>query len=158
MSPLTTCQPWRASQTIINLFLTGKTSGLERPRAPVLQIPCGVVKSSHIDYAVKECWEILAQSIPQFPQRQEDLAHHAQGKEESDSHPPYPNIHTQASKESSEAPPLAKRAKAGKVVKKRTVKSSKGPLPCGIMETEYGKLQPLLPEVPGMGKEKVGYD
>ncbi|GJW93904.1 hypothetical protein Tco_0173576 [Tanacetum coccineum] len=31
-------QPWRALATIINLCLTGKTSGFERPRAPVLQI------------------------------------------------------------------------------------------------------------------------
>ncbi|GJV63619.1 hypothetical protein Tco_1474447 [Tanacetum coccineum] len=31
-------QPWRALATIINLCLTGKTSGFERPRAPALQI------------------------------------------------------------------------------------------------------------------------
>ncbi|GKE40506.1 hypothetical protein Tco_1463911, partial [Tanacetum coccineum] len=31
-------QPWRALTTIINLCLTGKTSGFERPRALVLQI------------------------------------------------------------------------------------------------------------------------
>ncbi|GJU55760.1 hypothetical protein Tco_1229474 [Tanacetum coccineum] len=31
-------QPWRALTTIINLCLTGKTSGFERPRAPVLHI------------------------------------------------------------------------------------------------------------------------
>ncbi|GKA69636.1 hypothetical protein Tco_0775700 [Tanacetum coccineum] len=37
-------QPWRALATIINLCLTGKTSGFERPRAPVLQILWGVVK------------------------------------------------------------------------------------------------------------------
>ncbi|GJW55480.1 hypothetical protein Tco_0099565 [Tanacetum coccineum] len=72
--------------------------------------------------------------------------------------------------ESSEAPPLAKRAKAGRVVKKRTNKSSKqlvleesltdvyptqrGPLPPVVFrETDTGKLQPL-PEVPGKGKEK----
>ncbi|GJQ95814.1 hypothetical protein Tco_0006953 [Tanacetum coccineum] len=29
-------QPWRALTTVINLCLTGKTSGFERPRAPVL--------------------------------------------------------------------------------------------------------------------------
>ncbi|GJY46425.1 hypothetical protein Tco_0435488, partial [Tanacetum coccineum] len=34
-------QPWRALTTIINLCLTGKTSGFERPRAPVLQILWG---------------------------------------------------------------------------------------------------------------------
>nr|GEU85455.1 retrovirus-related Pol polyprotein from transposon TNT 1-94 [Tanacetum cinerariifolium] len=34
-------QPWRALTAIINLCLTGKTSGFERPRAPVLQILWG---------------------------------------------------------------------------------------------------------------------
>nr|GEV59311.1 integrase, catalytic region, zinc finger, CCHC-type, peptidase aspartic, catalytic [Tanacetum cinerariifolium] len=34
-------QPWRALLTIINLCLTGKTSGFERTRAPVLQILWG---------------------------------------------------------------------------------------------------------------------
>nr|GEW17419.1 reverse transcriptase domain-containing protein [Tanacetum cinerariifolium] len=47
-------QPWRALTTIINLCLTGKTSGFERPRAPVLQILWGVVNRSHIDYAKKK--------------------------------------------------------------------------------------------------------
>ncbi|GKE49171.1 hypothetical protein Tco_1480429, partial [Tanacetum coccineum] len=73
--------------------------------------------------------------------------------------------------ESLEAPPLAKRAKAGKVVKKRTVKSSNQlvdefideGVPSAkprledteeeILETDTGKLQPLL-EVSGKGKEK----
>ncbi|GJU22720.1 hypothetical protein Tco_1156062 [Tanacetum coccineum] len=41
-------QPWRALTTIINLCLTGKTSGFERPRAPVLQILWGVVNRAHI--------------------------------------------------------------------------------------------------------------
>ncbi|GJZ06432.1 retrovirus-related pol polyprotein from transposon TNT 1-94 [Tanacetum coccineum] len=44
-------QPWRALTTIINLCLTGKTSGFERPRAPVLQILWGVINRAHIDYA-----------------------------------------------------------------------------------------------------------
>ncbi|GKD17856.1 hypothetical protein Tco_1207014 [Tanacetum coccineum] len=44
-------QSWRALTTIINLCLTGKTSGFERPRAPVLQILWGVVNRAHIDYA-----------------------------------------------------------------------------------------------------------
>nr|GEW36595.1 retrovirus-related Pol polyprotein from transposon TNT 1-94 [Tanacetum cinerariifolium] len=35
-------QPWRALLTIINLCLTGKTSGFERPRALVLQILWGI--------------------------------------------------------------------------------------------------------------------
>ncbi|GJU74965.1 hypothetical protein Tco_1266370 [Tanacetum coccineum] len=46
-----TPDPWRALTTIINLCLTGKTSGFERPRGPVLQILWGVVKRAHIDSA-----------------------------------------------------------------------------------------------------------
>ncbi|GJS31208.1 hypothetical protein Tco_0491828 [Tanacetum coccineum] len=37
-------QPWRALTTVINLCLTGKTSGFERPRALVLQILWGIGK------------------------------------------------------------------------------------------------------------------
>nr|GEU42131.1 monodehydroascorbate reductase [Tanacetum cinerariifolium] len=37
-------QPWRELLTIINLCLTGNTSGFERPRAPVLQILWGIRK------------------------------------------------------------------------------------------------------------------
>ncbi|GKD95033.1 hypothetical protein Tco_1374870 [Tanacetum coccineum] len=44
-------QPWRALTIVINLCLTGKTSGFERPRAPVLQILWGIVNRAHIDYA-----------------------------------------------------------------------------------------------------------
>ncbi|GKC63175.1 monodehydroascorbate reductase, partial [Tanacetum coccineum] len=44
-------QPWRALTTVINLCLTGKTSGFERPRALVLQILWGIVNRAHIDYA-----------------------------------------------------------------------------------------------------------
>nr|GEU56965.1 copia protein [Tanacetum cinerariifolium] len=43
-------QPWRALITIINLCLAGKTSGFERPRAPVLQILWGIVNRANIDY------------------------------------------------------------------------------------------------------------
>ncbi|GJX88705.1 hypothetical protein Tco_0340719 [Tanacetum coccineum] len=44
-------QPWRTLTTIIILCLTGKTSGFERPRAPMLQILWGIVNRAHIDYA-----------------------------------------------------------------------------------------------------------
>nr|GFB62647.1 hypothetical protein [Tanacetum cinerariifolium] len=44
-------QPWRALLTIINLCLMGKTSGFERPRAPVLRILWGIVTGTNIDYA-----------------------------------------------------------------------------------------------------------
>ncbi|GJY92799.1 hypothetical protein Tco_0508581 [Tanacetum coccineum] len=49
-------QLWRALVTIINLCLTGKTSGFKRPRAPVLQILWGIVNRADIDYA-ERIWE-----------------------------------------------------------------------------------------------------
>nr|GEX97772.1 histone deacetylase 14 [Tanacetum cinerariifolium] len=58
-------QPWRALTTIINLCLTGKTSGFERPRASVLQILWGIVTQSNIDYA-ERIWEEFTQSIHTF--------------------------------------------------------------------------------------------
>ncbi|GKD31319.1 hypothetical protein Tco_1242097 [Tanacetum coccineum] len=185
-------QPWRALTTIINLCLTGKTSGFERPRAPVLQILWGVINRAHIDYA-ERMWEEFTQSIHNFTEDKRNLAQQAQGKKkatiilipsirftkliifhlqrlhnfhprpESPLHLPTEEPHAKAIKqtkpkptkqskptepkaaskkpkpapakpqekkrkpvsESSDAPPLAKRAKAGKVVKKRTAKSSK---------------------------------
>ncbi|GJR28713.1 retrovirus-related pol polyprotein from transposon TNT 1-94 [Tanacetum coccineum] len=75
-------QPWRALTTIINLCLTGKTSGFERPRAPVLQILWGVVKRAHIDYA-KRMWEEFTQSIHTFIEDKKNLAQHTQGKKKA---------------------------------------------------------------------------
>ncbi|GJT40005.1 hypothetical protein Tco_0939870 [Tanacetum coccineum] len=180
-------QPWRALTTIINLCLTGKTSGFERPRAPVLQILWGVVNRAHIDYA-ERMWEEFTQSIHNFTEDKRNLAQQEFGKTYSgeaesnsillmaylenveyiageelsdpDSPAPKPAKPTKqakpkapkqtkttepkaATKKSKSVPakpqekkrkpvseplkvsPLAKRAKAGKVVKKITVKSSK---------------------------------
>nr|GEV59296.1 hypothetical protein [Tanacetum cinerariifolium] len=58
-------QPWRAIITIINLCLTGKTCGFERPRFPVLQILWGIVTRAHIEY-VERTWEEFTQSIHIF--------------------------------------------------------------------------------------------
>ncbi|GJX37276.1 hypothetical protein Tco_0250579 [Tanacetum coccineum] len=131
-------QPWRALTTIINLCLTGKTSGFERPRAPVLQILWGVVNRAHVDYA-ERMWEEFTQSIYNFTEDKRNLAKQTKPKPSKQSKPTEPKAASKKPKpasakpqekkrkpvsESSEAPPLAKRAKAGKVVKKRTVKSS----------------------------------
>nr|GEY63988.1 Gag-Pol polyprotein [Tanacetum cinerariifolium] len=67
-------QPWRALLTIINLCLTGKTSGFERPRAPVLQILWGVVIRANIDYA-ERIWEEFTQSIHTFIEDKRNLKH-----------------------------------------------------------------------------------
>ncbi|GJT92130.1 retrovirus-related pol polyprotein from transposon TNT 1-94 [Tanacetum coccineum] len=66
-------QPWRALTTIINLCLTGKTLGFERPRAPVLQILWGVINRAHIDYA-ERMWEEFTQSIHTFTEDKKNLA------------------------------------------------------------------------------------
>ncbi|GJR99193.1 hypothetical protein Tco_0315702 [Tanacetum coccineum] len=48
--------PNRALTTVINLCLTGKTSGFERPKAPVLQILLGIINRALINYA-ERMWE-----------------------------------------------------------------------------------------------------
>ncbi|GJV01071.1 hypothetical protein Tco_1334640 [Tanacetum coccineum] len=75
-------QPWRALTTIINLCLTGKTSGFERPRALVLQILWGVVNQAHIDYA-ERMWEEFTQSIHTFTEDKRKLAQHTLGKKKA---------------------------------------------------------------------------
>nr|GEV12900.1 reverse transcriptase domain-containing protein [Tanacetum cinerariifolium] len=72
-------QPWRALLTIINLCLTGKTSGFERPRAPVLQILWGIVTRTNIDYA-ERIWEEFTQSINTFIEDKRNLSRHTSWK------------------------------------------------------------------------------
>nr|GEX48541.1 hypothetical protein [Tanacetum cinerariifolium] len=72
-------QPWRALTTIINLCLTGKTSGFERPRVPVLQILWGIVTESNINYA-ERIWEEFTQSIHIFMKDKRNLSRHTTGK------------------------------------------------------------------------------
>ncbi|GJT08829.1 hypothetical protein Tco_0843291 [Tanacetum coccineum] len=75
-------QPWRTLTTIINLCLTGKTSGFERPRAPVLQILWGVINRAYIDYA-ERMWEEFTQSIHTFTEDKKNLEQHTQGKKKA---------------------------------------------------------------------------
>ncbi|GKB58217.1 hypothetical protein Tco_0914403 [Tanacetum coccineum] len=75
-------QPWRALTTVINLCLTGKTSGFERPRASVLQILWGVVNQAHIDYA-ERMWEEFNQSIHTFTEDKRKLSQHTLGKKKA---------------------------------------------------------------------------
>ncbi|GJR95514.1 retrovirus-related pol polyprotein from transposon TNT 1-94 [Tanacetum coccineum] len=75
-------QPWRALTTVINLCHTGKTSGFERPRAPVLQILWGIVNRAHIDYA-ERMWEEFTQSIYTFIKYKKNIAQHTQGKKKA---------------------------------------------------------------------------
>nr|GEU83058.1 uncharacterized mitochondrial protein AtMg00810-like [Tanacetum cinerariifolium] len=75
-------QLWRALITIINLCLTGKTSGFERPRALVLQILWGVVNQAHIDYT-ERIWEEFTQSVHTFIEDKKNLARHTHGKKKA---------------------------------------------------------------------------
>ncbi|GKD21124.1 retrovirus-related pol polyprotein from transposon TNT 1-94 [Tanacetum coccineum] len=75
-------QPWRALTTVINLCLTGKTLGFERPRAPVLQILWGIVNQAHIDYT-ERMWEEFTQSIHTFIEDKKNLAQHTHGKKKA---------------------------------------------------------------------------
>ncbi|GKF54071.1 hypothetical protein Tco_0160981, partial [Tanacetum coccineum] len=58
-------QLWRTILSMINQCLTGKTSGSNRPKHPVLQILWGVVTGTNIDYA-ELIWEEFVQEIKTF--------------------------------------------------------------------------------------------
>ncbi|GKF82132.1 hypothetical protein Tco_0243788 [Tanacetum coccineum] len=44
-------QPWRAILSLLNQCLTGKTSGSDKPRHPVLQMLWGIVTQTNVDHA-----------------------------------------------------------------------------------------------------------
>ncbi|GJY55707.1 retrovirus-related pol polyprotein from transposon TNT 1-94 [Tanacetum coccineum] len=75
-------QPWRANLSMINMCLTGKTAGYDRPRHPVLQILWGIIHRSNIDYA-ERIWEEFVQSIQTFLTDRKNLATNARGKKKT---------------------------------------------------------------------------
>ncbi|GJR71199.1 hypothetical protein Tco_0083564 [Tanacetum coccineum] len=75
-------QPWRAILSMINMCLTGKTAGFDRPRHPVLQILWGITHHSNIDY-VERIWEEFVQSIQTFLTDRKNLATKARGKKKT---------------------------------------------------------------------------
>ncbi|GKD65345.1 hypothetical protein Tco_1307453 [Tanacetum coccineum] len=58
-------QPWRAILSMINQCLTGKTSGYDSPRFPVLQMLWGIITSTNVDYD-ELMWEKFVQAIQTF--------------------------------------------------------------------------------------------
>ncbi|GKB48237.1 hypothetical protein Tco_0898990, partial [Tanacetum coccineum] len=56
-------QPWRAILSLLNQCLTGKTSGSDKPRHPVLQMLWGIVTQTNVDHA-ELIWEEFTQGIP----------------------------------------------------------------------------------------------
>ncbi|GKD28838.1 hypothetical protein Tco_1239616, partial [Tanacetum coccineum] len=136
-------QPWRALTTIINLCLTGKTSGFERPRAlhkfhPRPESPLYLLTEEpilgYLKFSAKgtkkEVFGMLILNelinddirgadyydayLKKVAKHQRYLAAPTKPKEKK----------RKQAKESNEATPPAKRAKAGKVAKKRTLKKS----------------------------------
>ncbi|GJR05936.1 retrovirus-related pol polyprotein from transposon TNT 1-94 [Tanacetum coccineum] len=75
-------QPWRAILSMINMCLTGKTAGFDRPRHPVLQILWGIIHRSNIDYT-ERIWEEFVQSIQTFLTDKKNLAMAARGKKKT---------------------------------------------------------------------------
>nr|GEY38011.1 hypothetical protein [Tanacetum cinerariifolium] len=64
------------------LEATGKTSGFERPRAPVLKIIWSIIKRANIDYA-ERIWEEFTQSIHTFIKDKQNLSRHTTGKKKA---------------------------------------------------------------------------
>ncbi|GJX33486.1 retrovirus-related pol polyprotein from transposon TNT 1-94 [Tanacetum coccineum] len=75
-------QPWRAVLSMINMFLTSKTAGYDRPRHPVLQILWGIIHRSNIDYA-ERIWEEFVQSIQTFLTDRKNLTTTSRGKKKT---------------------------------------------------------------------------
>jgi hypothetical protein len=75
-------QPWRAIASLINLCLTGKTSGYERLRAPSLQILWGIVNGKNINFA-ERIWEEFSQSIHSFLVDKANIEANKDGKKRS---------------------------------------------------------------------------
>ncbi|GJV28555.1 hypothetical protein Tco_1385003 [Tanacetum coccineum] len=80
-------QPWRAILTLINQCLTGKTSGSDKPRHPVLQMLWGIVTQSNVDHA-ELLWEEFTQGIQDIFLTQSKSQSQSEGpKEESNPSP-----------------------------------------------------------------------
>ncbi|GJX84879.1 hypothetical protein Tco_0335653 [Tanacetum coccineum] len=83
-------QPWRLVLSVINMCLTGKIVGYDRPRHPVLQILWGIIHRSNIDYA-ERIWEEFVQSIQTFLTDRKILATDARSKKKT-AHLLIPNV------------------------------------------------------------------
>ncbi|GJT96751.1 hypothetical protein Tco_1092269, partial [Tanacetum coccineum] len=80
-------QPWRAILTLINQCLTGKTSGSDKPRHPVLQMLWGIVTQTNVDHA-ELLWEEFTQGIQTFFSHKASYKRQCEEpKEESNSSP-----------------------------------------------------------------------
>nr|GEU56826.1 integrase, catalytic region, zinc finger, CCHC-type, peptidase aspartic, catalytic [Tanacetum cinerariifolium] len=150
-------QPWKAILTIINLYLTRKTSGFERPRAPVLHILWGVVIRTNIDYA-KRIWEEFTQSIHTFIEDKQNLFHlrpdsslHLANEEPILR---YLKFSTKGTKREVFGMPIPSSLITAEIQQASYYQEYLAKVAQHRREPESGKYQPL-PEVPGKGKAKV---
>ncbi|GJS81727.1 hypothetical protein Tco_0748268 [Tanacetum coccineum] len=79
-------QPWRAILSLLNQCLTGKTSGSDKPRHPVLQMLWGIVTQTNVDHA-ELIWEEFTQGIQTFFSHKASHKASKKTKEESNSSP-----------------------------------------------------------------------
>ncbi|GKA59555.1 hypothetical protein Tco_0758868, partial [Tanacetum coccineum] len=64
-------QPWRAILSLLNQCLTGKTSGSDKPRHPVLQMLWGIVTQTNVDHA-----ELIWEDNNDIHRRPDSAVHH----------------------------------------------------------------------------------
>nr|GEV80005.1 copia protein [Tanacetum cinerariifolium] len=154
-------QPWKAILSMINMCLTGKTDGFDRPRHPVLQIlknlataSRGKKKTTHllipsIRYVGKDHREIFGMPIPDAlltdeikgaPYYGEYQEHVAKYQQHLDAE------HVKATE--------GGETESYKATKEQAERTQGPARPVVIREPDSGRFQPLL-EVQGKGKEKV---
>nr|GEZ10017.1 hypothetical protein [Tanacetum cinerariifolium] len=114
-------KPWRALLTIINLCLMGKSSGFERPRAPVLYLAgeTGSVQDSPAPKPTTPARKPKS-TAPKAPPRPAPTS--AQPAPTSAPAKPQGKKHKQATK-ASDKPPKGKKSKYGVIGKKHSLKS-----------------------------------
>ncbi|GJZ52150.1 hypothetical protein Tco_0606665, partial [Tanacetum coccineum] len=84
-------QPWRAILSMINQCLTGKTSGFDRLRYPVLQMLWDIITSTNVDYA-KLMREEFVQAMQTFVVDKANLSIPPQKGKKTKPHPITNNI------------------------------------------------------------------
>ncbi|GJZ87862.1 hypothetical protein Tco_0659644 [Tanacetum coccineum] len=104
-------QPWRAILTLINQCLTGKTSGSNKPRHPVLQMLWGIITRSNVDYA-ELLWE-------EFGGKKKITSKADKPKKPTSAKQPALAKQTKPVKEKTSKPSPSKKIRKGKVMKVR---------------------------------------
>ncbi|GJY80435.1 hypothetical protein Tco_0493186 [Tanacetum coccineum] len=80
-------QPWRAILSLLNQCLTGKTSGSDKPRHPVLQMLWGIVTQTNVDHAELIWGRVYSRDPDIFLTQSKPQSQSEEPKEESNSSP-----------------------------------------------------------------------